>query len=360
MSIVRSAALVALALLGNALVLHPSTAQAALPCGGGTGWCLTINLTGNGTGTLAEQSWSINGGAEMVDTTIQCHIQGGITFGTCSRLFPLPKAAGTTYHVTFTEIEAADSCTSACSGNVGVGLSGSTTLGVGFALLDPRTLTVSKSGTGSGVVTSSPRGIDCGSKCVADYAVNTPLTLTAAPGPGSVFTGWSSKLGDCPGTGPCDLTMSGGKNEIAHFALTPTPTQTPRPTVPTATRSPSPTPSGTAPHATPAPPAASASPGPGTPTESSAPTPPGLTAASSAEPVTGQAGASTPAAAGPADAGAPGSSPTGDPGVTTQAGGADLTPIVLAIIIAGIAIGLGVAYASRRRREPSGPGDGGG
>jgi len=44
-----------------------------------------------------------------------------------------------------------------------------------------RTLTVSKSGTGSGMVTSSPAGIDCGSTCSYAFAYNTVVTLTPLP-----------------------------------------------------------------------------------------------------------------------------------------------------------------------------------
>ena len=59
------------------------------------------------------------------------------------------------------------------------------------------TLTVSKSGTGSGTVTSSPAGIDCGSGCNYDYPEGTEVTLTASAASGSSFAGWS---GDCSGT----------------------------------------------------------------------------------------------------------------------------------------------------------------
>ena len=44
------------------------------------------------------------------------------------------------------------------------------------------TLTVGKSGTGSGTVTSSPAGINCGSDCSEAYASGTSVTLTATRG----------------------------------------------------------------------------------------------------------------------------------------------------------------------------------
>ena len=61
------------------------------------------------------------------------------------------------------------------------------------------TLTVAKAGTGSGTVTSSPAGINCGATCSASFPAATVVTLTAAPAAGSTFAGWS---GACSGTGP--------------------------------------------------------------------------------------------------------------------------------------------------------------
>ena len=83
------------------------------------------------------------------------------------------------------------------------------------------TLSVSKVGSGS--VTSSPAGIDCGATCAASYVSGTVVTLTATTDPLNYFTGWS---GDCTGTGTCTLTMNGSKNVTATFALRPTHTLT--------------------------------------------------------------------------------------------------------------------------------------
>jgi uncharacterized delta-60 repeat protein len=75
------------------------------------------------------------------------------------------------------------------------------------------TLTVAKTGSGSGSVTSSPSGIDCGTTCSAPFAA-VPVTLTATASAGSSFTGWS---GDCSGTGTCALTMSADHTATASF-----------------------------------------------------------------------------------------------------------------------------------------------
>ena len=82
--------------------------------------------------------------------------------------------------------------------------------------LNKYTLTVSKTGNGSGTVTSDPAGIDCGSDCSEDYDYNTLVTLSPTPSPGSTFTGWS---GDSSGTGTCQVTMSAARSVTAEFTL---------------------------------------------------------------------------------------------------------------------------------------------
>ena len=49
---------------------------------------------------------------------------------------------------------------------------------------------VTRAGPGTGTVTSSPPGINCGSACSSFFNA-TPLTLTAAPASGSTFEGFS-------------------------------------------------------------------------------------------------------------------------------------------------------------------------
>ena len=47
-----------------------------------------------------------------------------------------------------------------------------------------RTLTIQKTGSGSGTITSGTAGINCGADCVAGFAPNSNVTLTVTPDPG--------------------------------------------------------------------------------------------------------------------------------------------------------------------------------
>jgi hypothetical protein len=67
---------------------------------------------------------------------------------------------------------------------------------------------------GAGAVTSAPAGIDCGASCQAAFAAGTQVTLTATPGQGATFTGWT---GACTGTGACDVTAAGAAVVGATF-----------------------------------------------------------------------------------------------------------------------------------------------
>lgn len=80
---------------------------------------------------------------------------------------------------------------------------------------------MTKAGAGTGTVTSSPAGINCGGACVATFANGTTVSLTERPGARSRFVGWS---GDCSGRSACVLSMTSNHSVKATFskaALTP-------------------------------------------------------------------------------------------------------------------------------------------
>ena len=81
-------------------------------------------------------------------------------------------------------------------------------------------LDVTHAGTGNGSVTSNPGGINaCITFCQAWYAPTTSVTLTATPGAGAKFIGWT---GSCTGTAlHCVVSMTTARAVTAKFAKLP-------------------------------------------------------------------------------------------------------------------------------------------
>jgi hypothetical protein len=79
-----------------------------------------------------------------------------------------------------------------------------------------QTLSVTRAGSGSGSVLSTPAGIDCAPSCTATFADTTPVGLLATPAEGSFFAGWG---GDCAGSGMCSVSMDSARNVVATFSL---------------------------------------------------------------------------------------------------------------------------------------------
>lgn len=77
-------------------------------------------------------------------------------------------------------------------------------------------LQVHKAGPGTGTVTSSPAGINCGSQCDAPFSKNQAVTLTAHPGSGSAFQAWSGVTG-CGQASTCKVTMTQARTVTATF-----------------------------------------------------------------------------------------------------------------------------------------------
>ena len=124
------------------------------------------------------------------------------------------------------ELSAAEDPGSVFTGWSGGGCSGTGTCTV--ALNAPTTvhatfshaqdLTVVKEGTGTGTVTSTPAGIDCGSTCGPvpfPEGENVELTASTVTADHSTFAGWSG--GGCSGTGTCTVTMNAATTVHAKF-----------------------------------------------------------------------------------------------------------------------------------------------
>lgn len=86
-------------------------------------------------------------------------------------------------------------------------------------------LTVSKSGAGTGTVTSLPEGVACGSDCGESYASGLNVMLVATPTPVASyrFVGWSGACAgsavDPNGSARCALVMNAPKAVTAAFGL---------------------------------------------------------------------------------------------------------------------------------------------
>ena len=76
--------------------------------------------------------------------------------------------------------------------------------------------TLSTSKAGSGTLSSTPAGIDCGTACSASFVEGQQVTLTATPAAGYSFTAWG---GACSGSGACVVTMSAAKTVSATFTI---------------------------------------------------------------------------------------------------------------------------------------------
>lgn len=85
----------------------------------------------------------------------------------------------------------------------------------------PFIVSVTTTGSGTGTVTSSPSGMNCGSNgtvCSASFASGAAVTFTATADAGSHFTGWA---GACTGTGSCVLDMNSDKQLTVGFDANP-------------------------------------------------------------------------------------------------------------------------------------------
>jgi uncharacterized repeat protein (TIGR02543 family) len=165
----------------------------------GTGFALSVTVTGNGTvsgggitcGTGGSVCTSANH-APNSTVTLTATPTGGATFtgwgGACT---------GTTPSCTVV-MTSAKAVTATFQGGVA-------------------TYQLTVSVTGNGTVTGG--GINCGrsaSACAASVAGGTTVVLSATPAAGATFTGWG---GACSGTGrTCTVTMNAAKGVSARFS----------------------------------------------------------------------------------------------------------------------------------------------
>lgn len=165
---------------------------------------LTVTLAGAGGGTVTSNPGGINCGSGCT---------ASFNSGQQVTLSETPASGST-----FAGWSGACSGTGSCI----VTMTAAKSVTATFNLPPPNfTLTVTigqpSSGAATGTVTSqsglSP-AIDCPDVCSASYVSGTVVTLTATPGTGSGFAGWS---GACAGTGACTVTMNAAESVTATF-----------------------------------------------------------------------------------------------------------------------------------------------
>jgi hypothetical protein len=157
---------------------------------------LTVSKAGTGSGTVTSNPAGISCGADCTET----------------------YGSGTVVNLTATP--AAGSVFAGWSGHSDC-LDGSVTMAAArsctatFNATGGHALTVTRAGTGSGTVTSSPPGISCGADCAETYSSGTVVSLTPTAAAGSTFAGWSGDA-DC---GDGVLSMTAGRACTATFNL---------------------------------------------------------------------------------------------------------------------------------------------
>ncbi len=133
---------------------------------------LAVSKVGTGSGTVTSNVSGINCGATCSATYVS---------GTNVLLTATPTAGST-----FTGWLGACSGTGTCT----VSMTANRSVTANFTLTQPQqfNLAVSKIGSGTGTVTSTPPGITCGSACSANYTSGTQVILNATPSSSSQLT----------------------------------------------------------------------------------------------------------------------------------------------------------------------------
>ena len=177
-----------------------------------------VNAAASPTVTVSVQAVPASGSAPLTSTITA--IVSGTATGNIDYTFNCGN--GTTQSFLGESVTTKDyNCTYSTAGSYvptvsvvrqGIPANGSTSVTVSAS--SGQLLTVSKSGTGTGTITSVPAGISYPGDSSESYATGTAVVLTASPTAGSTFVGWS---GDCSGSGTCSVSMTSPKNVTATF-----------------------------------------------------------------------------------------------------------------------------------------------
>lgn len=159
-------------------------------------YLLSTAVTGAGGGVIRSTPAGIDCGAE------------------CSHAFPFGTVVTLTPEADATSDFAGWSGACAGTGACAVTIDAAKSVAATFAH-KTYALVVKKAGTGDGVVTSAPAGIECGATCAHLYDLGMVVALTATPATDSSFAGWSG--GGCGGTAACVVTVASATEVTATF-----------------------------------------------------------------------------------------------------------------------------------------------
>jgi hypothetical protein len=195
------------AVLFSAVVLPASASAAKVP--------LVLEKAGTGTGTVTISPSGVSCGTTCPERTVS------FTEGTEVTLTATPKADS--------HFEGWYGCDEEPTVNTcKITIVEESFIEAEFNEIEKYPLTVEKAGTGTGSVTSSPAGINCGTACPeaeAEYLEGTKVVLTASAGAGSYFEGWYGCDAE-PSPGKCEVTIlewttvEAEFNEIEKYPLT--------------------------------------------------------------------------------------------------------------------------------------------
>ena len=157
----------------------------------------TLNVTKTGSGTVTSSPAGITCGAS------------------CSASYD----SGTTVTLSASPAEGFrfSGWSGACTGSTTCTVSMTSTQTVNASFVALQSLNVTK--FGEGLVTSQPRGIECGAACSAQFENGSQITLHALAANGYQFTGWN---GACnTSTSSCLVSMNSNQNVSANFDALP-------------------------------------------------------------------------------------------------------------------------------------------
>jgi uncharacterized delta-60 repeat protein len=182
-----------------------------------SGWSGCLNVTISTTRTLTVNSSNPSSGVSITISPNDNNGQGSGTTpftriynnGTSVTLTAPSTAGGNTF-------SSWTGCNSTSGTTCYVTMDANKTVTANYSTVT-YTLSVLKSGSGSGTVTSNPSGINCGTDCTESYPANTTVTLTATPSSGSTFGSWGDDCSGCGTNATCQIIMNSDKTCSAVF-----------------------------------------------------------------------------------------------------------------------------------------------